>query len=266
MKHAINCKPNFFCAKCGLECTTSKYYTSHTCKQRNIIKKEISESSAARCAPKKKGFGIAKNKRQALDIKKELSTIKTKEKSNNSNIFDFNDNEQHSIPTPALVQSENSVVPSSPKRIVSAKKSTKSPRKRTTISTSSGDGEKKPRKQLKVHKKDIFKAQPKVKKIGYGGSNRAANFATNKRKDSSPTSQKPRICTKRKRKLKNVEDTTPTEMSLSEENNEFTADDTEEDLFTPASLSVSSKQIESSSQKPTHSKVSGIIFLFKTNK
>ena len=268
MKHAINCRPIFFCTKCGLECTTSKYYAGHTCKQKNVIKKEIAESSTASVsvASKKKGYGIAKEKRRTLDIKKELSNTKTREKKSNSNVFDFNDNEQLPTSKAALVQSKDTVSPASPIRTASENiKSVKSQRKRTTVSTSSGDGEKKPKKQLKVHKKEIFKPQPKVKKIGYGGSNRTTTFATNKRKNNSPTSLKPRICTKRKRKLKNVEDTTPTEMSLSEENNETVVDDNEEDLFTPASISASSTQLESPSPKLPHNKVIFIFYIFFKN-
>ena len=259
MKHAIDCRPLYLCNKCGAQCASSRYFANHPCRKKHSVKKESAEGSAssANGSSRKKGFGMAKEKRRAIDIKRELNNNKQRErkKSNTqkSNVFDFNDNEESSSSKIASTQPKQLKLPIPSKK--SAKSiNTKSPRKRTAVSTSSGEGEKTLKKQLKVQKKEVFKTKPKVKKLGYGCTNHNTGYATNKRKNNSSTSMKPKI-PKRKKKLKNAEDTTPTEMSLSEENNNSVLSDTEEDLFTPATFPAQTNEVESSPQYLPHNEV-----------
>lgn len=268
LTHAIECKPLYKCENCDSITSNYRYLGSHNCRIK--FKKELVDSPkrSQKSAPKKKGFGASKEKKRTTVIKNELSNVKSREMKSGSakryNVFDFD--EESVTPSVKSKPFKVSGASKSPGSTV-VKKSTATPmstRKRTTSSVSSAEDTKRsPRKLSKVfQKKEVLKPPTsKVKKVGYGFGNHSAISMSKGKKSEKKISKKAPTISRRKRKLKNVEDTTPTEMSLSEEDNDNEEDDLEDNLFTPVASPMAFDSGEGSPQHPDIDEVTTIFFL-----
>ena len=231
----------------------SKYFKTHKClNNMNKFKREPASTDDHNVNPKKKkGFGIVKKSfsisKKNFGINKKTSVIKKEKRAGSSSTSGKEKSITLSPPKRIDTTTDSSVFEfenegvmlctSSEDRTGSSTDNlTKSgqQRKRTTSSISSPSQDVSARKKVKVQKKDTIIAKPKIKKIGFGAKKPTVIKRDNRHGKNSGKNL--RETSKRKRSSHDTIQTTPTELSATEDSDTALADDLFMPVNQPSSL------------------------------
>ncbi|XP_066929476.1 uncharacterized protein [Clytia hemisphaerica] len=242
--HAIKCKPTYYCPTCCRTFMNSKYFKTHKCMSGNIKRERQSSEDHNANHKKKKGFGIVK---KTLAINKKPSAIKHEKRFGSSSTpgkrksTTLSPSKRIATTDSSVFEFENEAIElctsSEGKTVSSSGKLTKAgqPRKRTTSSISSPTQDVSIRKKVKIQKKDVTIVKPKIKKIGFGPKKPTVIKRDNRHGKNSGKNLR-ETSTKRKRKSHaDTIQTTPTELSATEDSDTTLVDD----LFTPVNQPLS---------------------------